>query len=376
MKQISLAILYGGVSHEHEISLLSAQRVLKELNCKDYTIIPIFISKSGKWYLQTILEDSLLPVVEEERSLLSLIPGSGVYLKEVYVPIDIAIPLTHGKGGEDGTLQGLLELIHISYIGPSPYSSMVGMHKKIAKMIAFDASIPIVPYMSFSFYDIDMLVTHDTLSKHIAQKLGYDEYRVNSKSDLYECITSQLGHNLIIKAEDEGSSVGIEVFLHEGEEVFYNTLMKVFAYSSHLLVEVLISDMVEVECGVVMSDKIIASNPKVIANPKTENPHFLSYKQKYFSDTPFSIDTTFHLPPFISSLIKEYSIHMSEAISLEGFARVDFFYQREGNRVYFNEINTIPGLTTTSIYPLLMKEIGLPLGDLISLLIAHKMKER
>jgi D-alanine-D-alanine ligase len=375
-EKIHVALLFGGRSHEHEISLLSAERVYQELKKLDFTIIPIFISRNGKWYIQQTNESLLSSVEETQERVLSLFPGIGISHKGKILSIDVAIPLTHGKEGEDGILQGLLQLIHLPYIGPSPFSSMMGMHKKISKLIAKEASIPVVPHISFSFHDMDQLMNHSYLSKNISHLLGYREYKEESLTDLFSIVTSRLGSSLIIKAEDEGSSVGIEVFINGTITNFYDSLMKVFTYSSYLLVESYIFDMVEVECGVCKKEHIIASNPKVINNPKTDNPHYLSYKQKYFSDIPFSIDSSFPLPSSVSSLIKEYAILISELLLIEGFARVDFFYQIERNKIYFNEINTIPGLTNTSIYPLLMNEIGYPLGEILTLLMYQKLKER
>ncbi len=375
MKPISLAILYGGVSHEHEISLLSAQRVLQELIESELIIVPICISKGGKWYLQSQL-DSTLKTQEREELLLQLVPGVGIFHKENKLEIDIALPLTHGKGGEDGTLQGLLELINIPYIGPSPYASMVTMHKRLAKMIAENASIPTLKYIYLSFYDIDMITHHFQLTQPLASLVGYSEYKESSKGDLFRAIKQKLGNFLILKAEDEGSSIGIEIFFDESEDLFYEKLMKVFTYTTHILIELFLFDMVEIECGVMKTDTFVVSEPKVIINPKTENPHILSYKQKYFSDTPFSIDSSFTLKPAISSLIQQYVTHLSEAISLEGFARVDFFYQLHDEKIYFNEINTIPGLTTTSIYPHLMMEKGFSLQELFTRLIHHTLQMR
>ena len=373
--EIRVALMYGGISHEHEISLLSGERVYRELIKKEFSVTPIFIAKSGKWYIQDNEENSPLCVGEDPENLLFLLPSGGIYHKGVHLQLDVAIPITHGKGGEDGILQGLLEIIHMPYIGPSPHSSMMGMHKRVAKLIAQEASIPVVPHISLSLYDSTQLTSHCSISKNIAHIVGYSEYKMSTLSDLFSVITSRLGSSLIIKAEDEGSSVGVEVFREESEESFYEKLMKVFTYSSLVLVESYISNMVEIECGVFKGDHIIASNPKVIANPKTENPHFLSYTQKYFSAFPFSIDSSFPLSHSISSLIKEHATRMSELLLIEGFARCDFFYQKETQSIFFNEINTIPGLTNTSIYPLLMEEIGYPLGDLLTLLIYQKLGE-
>ncbi len=375
-KEIQVALLFGGRSHEHEISLLSAERVYQELKKSDVTIIPIYISKDGKWYIQQTHESLLSSLEETQERLLSLSPGIGISHKGIILSIDVAIPVTHGKEGEDGILQGLLQLIHLPYIGPSPFSSMMGMHKKVSKLIANEASIPVVPHLSFSFYDIDQLMNHSYLSKNISHLLGYREYKKESLTDLFLIVTSRLGSSFIIKAEDEGSSVGIEVVLNGTITNFYESLMKVFTYSSYLLVESYIFDMVEIECGVCKEEHIIASNPRVINNPKTDNPYYLSYTQKYFSDIPFSIDSSFPLPSSVSSLVKEYAIHISELLLIEGFARVDFFYQRKSNRIFFNEINTIPGLTNTSIYPLLMQETGYPLGKILTLLMYQKLKER
>lgn len=372
---ITVALIYGGESSEHEISLLSASEVYKELKEAEYSILLFYISKKGVWYIQDEVLDheGLLPITEEDTRELLISPGKGIYYKEL-LNFDVALPITHGKGGEDGILQGLLTTLHIPYIGPSPFSSMIGMHKKITKLMAQEVNIPVVPHISFSYEDIDLLLNKKKLSRKIADLVGYSDYRKETYRDLFDNITTLLGTHLILKPEDEGSSIGIEIFLDGDIDDFFKRIERVFNFSSIVLVETYIEDMVEVECGVVKDTHFVASDPQVILNPKTENPHFLSYTQKYFSPTPFSIDPHYSLKETTRNLIKEYALLVCEILLIEGFARVDFFYQKGSGKIYFNEINTIPGLTKTSMYPLLMKKSGYSLGRLLNLLIHQKVE--
>ena len=375
--EIRIALLYGGISKEHEISLISALRVYEELVTLRYNLILIFIDKDGIWYLQnTHTVDGKLPRERNSDCELIFSAGHGLrLLKDLsLLELDIALPLTHGKWGEDGILQGILETIHLPYIGPSPFSSMMGMHKKVTKLVAKDFQVPVVPSLTLSAIEIDKLLNHDTISHSLSYLVGYKNFRKETLQDVFIHITNKLGKNLVLKPEDEGSSIGIEVYTDDGNEKFFSLLEKTSQSTANVLIESLISDMVEVECGIFKDSNIIASTPRVIHNPKTENPHILSYKQKYFSNDPFSIGAKDLLTPTVTHIIKEMAILLSEVLLIEGFARVDFFYQKESGKIYFNEINTIPGLTKTSIFPLLMEESGYPLGILLSNLIHQKLE--
>ena len=376
--EIRIALLYGGISKEHEISLMSAHRVYKELTRLHYIPILIYISEDGLWYLQenTFIEDTL-PHEHRNEAELILSPGHGLKTLKDLSPLelDIAIPLTHGKWGEDGILQGVLETIRLPYIGPSPFSSMMGMHKRITKLVAMESQIPVVPSMILSVIEIDKLLNHNRLSTSLSHLVGYKNYRKETTlQDVFKHITHKLGKDLVLKPEDEGSSIGIEVYTGGGWKEFFTLLEKTSQFTSNVLIESFITDMVEVECGVFKDSNIVASTPRVIHNPKTENPHILSFKQKYYSNEPYSIGSQSLLTPTASHSIKEMAILLSETLLIEGFARVDFFYQKESGKIYFNEINTIPGLTKTSIFPLLMEESGYPLGILLSNLIHQKLE--
>jgi D-alanine-D-alanine ligase len=377
----TVALIYGGTSLEHEISLLSAQEVFSHLIKLSYLIVLIGITKSGKWYLQNNAlqqEQGKFTIEEEKRCEIAFHPSQGLILLETQEPIhiDVAFPLTHGKGGEDGTLQGILETLNISYIGPSPLSSMIGMNKSIAKMIVQQCSVPVVPSIHLSSNDINHLLKHKTLTKKIGSLIGEQTFSNDSLEKFFTVCRFELGSSFVIKPDDEGSSVGVEVLINPDSATFFTTLQNLSNRFSSLLIEQYISDMVEVECALIVDSSIVASEPQIIENPNVENSLFLTYQQKYFSEHPYHISEENTLPSSIKETIVALATLVGELILNEGFARIDFFYQRKTNTVYFNEINTIPGLTKQSMFPILARQAGYPFPRFLTTMIEQKVSKR
>src|SRR5205807_719073 len=352
-KKIRVGILFGGRSAEHEISLQSAKNIIDAIDKNTYEVVLIGIDKNGGWHLDEGSRFLLRTTESELRELpasgenLALVPGKQeeqlVLLSGQQTPgsLDVVFPILHGPFGEDGTVQGLLKLANIPFVGAGVLGSAVGMDKDVMKRLLRDADIPIARFI--------------VLNKYSATEVDFDDAR------------DQLGLPLFIKPANLGSSVGINKV--RDREEFDRAVRDAFKYDNKVLIEECI-DGREIECSVLGNAQPVASVLGEIL-PRHE---FYSYEAKYLDENGAVLEIPAKVAPEISERIRQTAIKTFSTLCCEGMARVDFFL-RNGEEIIVNEINTIPGFTRISMYPKLWEASGLPYGELIDKLIALAMEK-
>ena len=349
MKKLSVCILFGGMSPEHEVSLRSAESVLNNIDKEKYNLFPVGITKSGDWILYTGEDYSLLPTGEWERwpdnrrAAISPVRGQGLLSFEgdcvVRERIDVVFPVLHGENGEDGAMQGLLQLAGIPYVGPHVAASAVSMDKTLTKLVMDQANIP-----------------------QAAWQLVRASELVESKLDrILDSLEQRFAYPMFVKPAGTGSSVGVSKA--SDRNVLAHALISAGRYDEKILVEEFI-DGREIEVAVMGNDSPVAS----VAGEIDSGAEFYDYEAKYITDT-----STTYIPARIDEEVEEqvrdYAVQVYKAIGCQGLSRVDFFVTRKDNRVVFNEINTLPGFTSISMYPKMFAASGIPYTDLIDRLL-------
>jgi len=351
-KKITVGILFGGQSVEHEISVRSAKSIYEALDKEKFEPIVIGIDKQGQWFLETdIVKFMSSTIVTSTETQVTLVAHNN---KSVFLPIaqnnlhalpvahvDIIFPVIHGTTGEDGALQGLLKMMHMPYVGPNVLASALGMDKDFTKRILRDAGIPIAPYVSF----------------HKHEQAFID----------FEAIKTKLGLPLFVKPSNGGSSVGVSKVNNEAE--FMDAVALAFSYDHKILCEECIKGR-ELECAILGNTHPQAS----VVGELILAQEFYSYHAKYIDENGAQLQIPAILSPELSTRIQETAIKVFQALGCEGLARIDFF-MKEDNTLYVNEINTLPGFTSISMYPKLWQATGLSYRDLIEQLI-HLSIER
>jgi D-alanine-D-alanine ligase len=343
--KIRVGVIFGGRSGEHEVSLVSATSVINSLDKEKYEVVPIGIAQSGRWLssgraLQLLKSRDGLDR-EPERFLVpepnrqALLSADG----ESSTRLDVVFPLIHGTYGEDGTLQGLLELANIPYVGAGVLGSAVGMDKIIQKQLYEQADIPIAKYVWF-------------LSS---------ECQTGGKKIVAE-VEKKLKYPVFTKPANTGSSVGIAK-AHNRAELIQGIAMAAL-YDRKVVVEQGVKNAREIECSVLGNDEPVASAPGEII-PSNE---FYDYDAKYVDGKSTSVIPA-HLSRKTATDVRKFAVDAFRALDLAGMARVDFFVTKQ-NKVYLNEVNTIPGFTSISMYPKLWEASGLSYGNLLDRLIA------
>ncbi|HPX28219.1 MAG TPA: D-alanine--D-alanine ligase [Sphaerochaeta sp.] len=340
---MNVALIYGGRSAEHEVSINSAKTIEKILKRNHHTLYPIAIDRNGCWFLQKQVQSTI-----DERIPLWLVPGSGIYAQSGMLPIDAGFPTTHGWGGEDGNLQGLCTLAKIPLAGCDTVSSAIGMHKALAQSIFDRSGIPTIPTITVT---TAMTATDSLL----------EEFR------------RRLGPSLFIKPENAGSSVGITALIDPDRTRLARALQLALAYSERALVQPYYPEVIEVECAVFEDSQegIIATRPGIIKNPRKET--FLSYNQKYTLQGGAYLQLPSGLSDEIEAEIRSLAVRAFEAIKGSGYARVDFFLVDE--KPILNEINTLPGLTTTSHWPKLLQHGGYSIENVVNHLLEQAISD-
>ena len=353
MKKLSLCVLFGGVSSEHEVSLRSAEFVLNQLDKDKYHIFPVGITKDGDWILFGGKDYGMLPAgtwqncEENRRAALSPVRGQGLLSFEndcvVRERIDVVFPVLHGENGEDGSMQGLLQIAGIPYVGPRVAASAACMDKTITKLIAGHAGIRQAAWQ---------LVT--------AQDMRRGAERVA------ETIERALDYPVFVKPAGTGSSVGVAKA--RDRAALLAALETALGYDSKVLVEEFI-DGQEVEVAVLGNDTPMAS----VCGEIDSGAEFYDYDAKYILDC-----AKLYIPARISEDaaegVREQAIRVYQAMGCRGLSRVDFFVTRDGE-VVFNEINTLPGFTSISMYPKLFEASGIPYSELLDQLIALALED-
>ncbi len=342
-----VALLFGGRSAEHEISLLSAASIYKNLNTKKFEIISIYINKKGNW---KVVESPLLsPEALNTGSFSSFLPWDKK-ASSSDVKADVYFPVLHGPYGEDGTLQGLLEMADVPFAGASVLDSAVGMDKAVSKIILKAKNLPVVEHLTF--LEKEWRESKDSVLSEIREKLPLPRF---------------------VKPACLGSSVGISKVSNETETSA--ALNEAFRYDRKILVEEGILGR-ELECSVLGNENPEASLPGEII-PFRE---FYDYQDKYIEGkTRFGIPAK--LTPSQTEEIRSLSVEAFKALSCSGMARVDFLMDGATEKIYVSEINTIPGFTEISMYPKLWEVSGLSFPHLLEKLIElgldrHQRKKR
>ncbi|MDY0406986.1 D-alanine--D-alanine ligase [Virgibacillus sp. 179-BFC.A HS] len=352
MKKIKVGIIFGGKSAEHEVSLQSAKNIVDAIDKDKYEVTLIGIDKQGSWHLNDQssyllnAENPKLIQLNKSNDNVAIIPGSennqmihasnGTGLDK----LDVVFPIVHGTLGEDGSLQGMLRLANIPFVGPSVLSSAICMDKDIAKRLLQSAGI------------------------HVAKGLVYTS--ANKGTISYEKAAAKLGTPMFIKPANQGSSVGVSKVKTKKE--FEQALALAFDYDNKVVVEESIIGR-EIECAVLGNENPKASLPGEIL-PQTE---FYSYESKYIDEKGAELAIPADLPEDTTKQIQQVAIAAFETLQCEGLARVDFFLTEDG-KIYVNEVNTLPGFTKISMYPKLWEISGLSYSDLISELLDLAMK--
>ena len=341
----SVAIVFGGQSSEHEVSLQSARNVINAIDRNNYDLTLIGVDKQGHWlrfderdYLQNANDPAHITLSESGR-LLSLLPGTqGPQFVEVQtglqVPrIDVVFPLIHGSTGEDGALQGLLRLLDIPCVGPDVLGSAVCMDKDVTKRLLRDAGIRVAPFA--------VLHRGETVD--------------------FVSISAQLGLPLFVKPASQGSSVGVSKVT---DEASYTAALKLaFDYDNKVLIEQGIVGR-EVECAVLGNHQ-----PQVsVCGEVVANDEFYAYDTKYLNDGQARIAIPADLPADLGDEVREVALQAYRVLGCAGLSRVDFFVT-DAREIIINEVNTLPGFTSISMYPKLWQATGLSYTQLIDRLI-------
>ncbi|HTF93371.1 MAG TPA: D-alanine--D-alanine ligase [Verrucomicrobiae bacterium] len=348
-KKLRVALLFGGKSAEHEISLISARNIFEAMDKNKYDVVAVGIDKQGRWLVdekaKALLLSAKTPAAvspHNENTVAAVVPGDTrtsmiqPSASTVIGKIDVVFPVLHGPFGEDGTVQGLLKLANLPFVGAGVLGSAVGMDKDVMKRLLRDARIPIAKFAAF--------------------------HRAERKAIRFAALKGQLGLPLFIKPANLGSSVGISKVSKKNQ--FEPAVEEAFRYDNKIVIEEFIAGR-EIECSVLGNDHPIASLPGEIVVQRD----FYSYDAKYLDDKGARLEIPAKLPPAVIKGIRQIAVRAYQVLCCEGMARVDFFV-RPGGRILVNEINTIPGFTKISMYPKMWEASGISYPRLIDRLIA------
>lgn len=355
-KKIRVVVLYGGRSGEHEISLLSAASVMRNLDPQRFEVIPVAIDKEGRWHLNdlSLIEKNArsLPVFKDAPLVVlppnpsadhaSLMP-LGANSKAPQTAIDVVFPVMHGPLCEDGTVQGFLELADVAYVGCGTLSSAVGMDKDVAKRLIHGAGLPIVPYVALK---------NESWKKNPAQAT--------------QRIAMELGYPVFVKPANLGSSVGVHKVKSPAE--LDAALKDAFRYDSKVLVEKAITAR-EIELSVL--ENADTGSAPLVSQPGEIMPthEFYSYEAKYLDENGAAMKIPADLAPEQVKRAQTIARQAFEVLECEGLARVDLFLDNVNGEFYFNEVNTMPGFTSISMYPKMWEASGIGYQELLSRLI-------
>ncbi len=348
MNKINVCILFGGISPEHEVSLRSAESVLSNLDPEKYNIFPVGITRQGEWILYGSKEYSLLPSgqwlqCEANRpAMVSPVRGQGLLISgtegAISQPLDVAFPVLHGENGEDGSVQGLFQLAGIPCVGPGVASSATCMDKTLTKLVCDKAGIPQAAWE---------LVTADSLDQR--------------REKVLDRIEGRFAYPVFVKPAGTGSSVGVAKA--KDRTALEKALLNAAQFDTKILVEEFIHGR-EVEVAVMGNGNPVAS----ICGEIEAGAEFYDYEAKYISDC-----STLHIPARIGEAtgekVRELAIRAYKALGCRGLSRVDFFVTFKGDDIVFNEINTLPGFTSISMYPKLFAASGIPYSQLLDRLL-------
>lgn len=333
----NVVVIFGSKSKEHEVSCISAGNILENIDKNKFSVYMIGIDKEGNWFnytgnIKNILKNKWIEDNENKEKIVDIMKELKKY--------DIAFPVLHGKYGEDGTIQGLFELIDIKYVGAGVLGSSICMDKEYAKIFVKQMGINIVDYIVFKNTD-------------------------NIKA---EDIKIPFELPVIIKPAREGSSYGI--FKVTDKSQLAKAIKETFKFDDKILIEKYISNRLELECAVMGNrKKIEVAGPCQI----TIKDGFYDYNTKYIENKA-NIKISADISETLKKEVREMSKNIYQALDLKGLARIDFFLDKSDNKIYFNEANTLPGFTKNSMFPKMFIKQGLQYKDLITKLIEYGLE--
>ena len=348
MKKLSVCILFGGMSPEHEVSLRSAESVLNNIDHEKYHVYPVGITKDGRWLYFGGKDYSMLPAgtwmdhPANCQAEISPVRGQGLLRFESsgvsQTPIDVVFPVLHGENGEDGAMQGLMQMAGIPCVGPQVAASAVSMDKTLTKLVIDHAGVPQAAWQLVRRYDL------------------------NRKAEkVLDSLESRFAYPMFVKPAGTGSSVGVSKAANR--EALEAALKNAAKYDDKILVEEFIHGR-EIEVAVMGNEDPIAS----VCGEIDSGADFYDYDAKYVTDTSTAYIPA-RIPEDVQEFVRKSAVKVYRAIGCRGLSRVDFFVTYEGNRVVFNEINTLPGFTSISMYPKLFAASGIPYSELIDRLL-------
>ena len=348
-KRLRVGILFGGRSGEHEVSLASAASVIRGLDPDKYEAVPIGITKEGHWLIGAGAQKMLPEVLKGgQRVMMTADPTDAALVKldgsGGGQRIDIVFPVMHGTFGEDGTIQGLLDLAGLPFVGAGVLGSAIGMDKDVTKRLLQVAKIPVVPWITVHRREWE-----------------------SDPQNIQTAIEAKFPYPVFVKPATLGSSVGMTK-VHSREE-----LAPALNLAAEFAMKVLVEECIvarEIEVSVLGNHDPKASVPGEIV------PHreFYDYAAKYLEEGS-QILIPAKLKPAELKKIQKYAVDAFRALELGGMARVDFFLEKEGGKIYLNEVNTIPGLTSISMFPKMWEASGLPFRELIDKLIELALEQ-
>ena len=353
MQKLNVCVLFGGISPEHEVSLRSAESILNNMDTEKYNIFPVGITKEGEWILYAGTDYALLPAQKWEafpgncRAAISPVRGEGLLCfdgdRVTRQHIDVVFPALHGKNGEDGAMQGLLQMAGLPYVGPHVSASAVAMDKTLTKLVADNAGVTQAAWRLVRSGDL-----HSRMEEVIS------------------AIEEKFAYPVFVKPAGTGSSVGVSKAATR--ELLEAALLKAAEFDEKILVEEFINGH-EVEVAVMGNCSPVAS----VVGEIDSGAEFYDYDAKYISDTSVAYIPA-RIPESVAEELREKAVQIYSAIGCRGLSRVDFFVTYDEERVVFNEINTIPGFTSISMFPKLFAASGIPYDALIDQLLRLAME--
>ena len=349
MEKKKLGVVFGGMSTENEVSVVSAESILNNLDRERYEVFPIYIDKKGNWfkYIENGQKREFGAKVENKEKIDNLFQ----YLKG----LDVVFPVLHGLCGEDGTIQGLFELLKIPYVGCKVLASSVGMDKVYTKIIFDKASLIQTPYEYVRKYKDNYIYIDKNFNENIL-----------SLNEVAEKISKNLKFPMFVKPSNSGSSVGVKKV--ESLEELKEAIEYAATFDKKVLVEQGVNGR-EIECAVLGNEDVIAS---CVGEIKAAD-EFYSYDAKYKNEES-KTKIPANISEELSNEIRNEAIKAFKSIDGKGLSRVDFFIEDGTNKIYINEINTMPGFTSISMYPKMFEASGLPYKELLTKLIELAME--
>jgi D-alanine-D-alanine ligase len=351
--KLRVGVIYGGRSGEHEVSIVSAASIFKHLDRSRFQPVPIRIDKEGRWVLGD-KEPTAISAGDVEASG----PAGALQVTEptaaISGGIDVVFPILHGPYGEDGTVQGLLELANVPYVGAGVLGSALGMDKAVSKSVFAAHGLPLVPYLAITSRQ------WQTAPREITDR-----------------VASDLGYPVFVKPANLGSSVGISKAASEGD--LGPAIRTAFDYDRKIVIEAGVPNAREIECAVLGNDEPEASLPGEIVVSHRDG--FYSYEAKYLDPSGATPRIPADLTPEMTARVRRLSVEAFRALDLAGMARVDFFLDGSNGALYLNEVNTLPGFTAISMYPKMWEATGLSYPDLLTRLLTlaierHERKQQ